>query len=74
MLRLRSGVVWLAGCDQSHDGISIVLLLPSVIHPKAMHASQLLPIAWISQKALLFCSKIGYSKHWPFILLLINFS
>jgi len=71
-------MVWLAGCGQSHDGwygISIVLLLlPSVIHPKAMHASQLLPIAWISQKALLFCSRIRCSKPWLFILLLINFS
>jgi len=28
-----------------------------------------LPIAWTTQKALLFCSKIRYSKHWLFILL-----
>ena len=76
-LHLRSGMVWLAGCGQSHDGwcgIGIVLLLPSVTHPKAMHVSQLLPITWITQKALLFCARIRYSKHWLFILLLINFS
>jgi len=35
--------------------------------------TQSIAIAWTTQKALLFCSKIRYSKHWLFILLLINF-
>jgi len=28
-----------------------------------------IPIAWTTQKAQLFCSRIRYSKHWLFILL-----